>query len=639
MSARSHSRCLAIFCAALAAGWMVRQRVPTQATRPAAAPPRAAAPLDVAKLATVDCLHSRMLIAEALVDADAAGLARIAEVFLTAKQADARAWSAIFGCWMRLAPAAAWGFARRQAEPVGDMNLTLIALQQWAALDPQEARRVLDAPDASQYSALIRGALQHDVEGGFRLLDEALGTGVDVEEGALGGTCFVELARVDPPAAVAWTERLNLPGMLLHVLLGWVERSPAEAREWLEQRLDGADILTGSVGLASISRDAYRPELMNAFMSLIPPGKHKNDLVQEVLEVLAGGEPDFALKEALRLLAYPSARAEVIGAIASVMAKHDFSKALEILSLVEPPAPGTTRLENAADSEWLAAGPCPYPNRGAQEIKLELLERLIEVDKDDALRQMEKLTAEELGLMQGEGIREWAKRDPEEAATWLARKLGHHGELTSVICWFMNMEMHGEPLRELVSSLPHGTVRTALAIAAADDIFTSDPAAALQFARESATSTEVADRVYQSWIARDPKDALARMAADPDASPAAWQNAVDNTFGKFPAETTAAMAALPPGNARDAAVLAMVKKSTAASDPLPLVTWALSIDEENSRENALEAVFTRIGLDLRLAGDAATAAALREALRHCEHLVDSERNRWLERLNREVAHP
>jgi hypothetical protein len=611
------ARYLLLLCGAVPAGWVCKSWVFNQSTLLRDTPGLTVASLDANALSHADRIQSRLMIAEALVDADASVIPLIADVFLQNGKLDRRAWSVLFSCWMKVNPREAWGFANRHTETSNSIGLPVIALEQWAEIDPQAARKILDAPDIRQYTALIRGMLKSDVSAAFHLMDEALAAGIKPEGLFQNDTNalfeeeqFMKLARIDPAYAVIWTERSKHKNLLGPVFLGWIDRNPQDARKWLDQRNDGPEILVESARYMSRMSGHYRPERMDLFMTWLPPGRTRNEIMRDALLSLAYGDPDLALKEVSRLLPDPVNRTETLGKIAGIVAMTDYAKAWDIVSL---------------------AGPA--------DIKSQLLAGWIEVDKDHTRKLMEKLPAEDVARVAGDCIGRWVSRDPEDAVRWLARKLENQGDPVVVEQWLGGLDMHGDSLRDLVNTLPNGTVRTALAIAVADELANSDPTRALRFARESASSNDVADAVYQSWASRDPMSALEQLAADDDASETAWKNVVNETCVKLPHETVGAIETLPPGQTRDAAVLAMVHQSAFGSDPLPVTGWALSIDDADSRHSALELVFTRISLDLRAARNWEMANAMRGLIQQSEDLPETERERWLERINREFTRP
>lgn len=119
-----------LFCGSMLAGWVGGPFLSDYYKSHVDAPPRSVVILDSSKLAAADAIQWHLMIAEALVDADAIGLARIAGILLTDNRADTRVWSALFGCWMKADPKKAWCFANQHREPTSDVNLPWIALEQ-----------------------------------------------------------------------------------------------------------------------------------------------------------------------------------------------------------------------------------------------------------------------------------------------------------------------------------------------------------------------------------------------------------------------------------------------------------------------------------------------------------------------------
>jgi hypothetical protein len=656
MGARSRTiPACAVFGAALLAGWTCRQALSrNDATLPTPQADPAAAQAEALPSSRGD-LEVRIWLAGALGDADASRLEEIAALLAAVPELDEKAWHGLFSCWFLKDPAAAWAFAADSG------TLRGIALEEWAALDPAAARAAADSPSTDEWLQLVRGAGRKDVVVAFHFLGEALAAGL-----ALDFDSFVplhplgmeplqlaELARTDPLLAVKWAERFKRSSLLGAVLSGWHESNPAEALTWLEQRPDRDKILFDLADYLEDIDVPYRPALADLLVDLLPAGNDRLEALHQVLESLGRVDPDLAAKEAARIFPDPELRAEAIGKIASIVAETDFDKAWQILDQLDPSVQGIRRVDlpsvevsdggltrsvNAFSSyQWELTS-----MRGLvspADIRSDLLQSLLDVDKEAAIRLMDRIPADDFAGVGEAAFDTWHARDPEEAVRWLATKLGDQGELDDAGDLLERDWQDPAALRDLIQDLPAGTVRSALARRAAADLAESDPQAALRFARDFSTAPEVVEEVYQTWAENDARAAFEQLAADPDAPPSVWARIAGEALNEAPEEFTRLVAELPDGAARDAAAAVIVQVAGRSDDPLPAAGWALAIRGEAERQAALEEVFQRLGGDLRIAREESTAESLRELVASSDLMPEAEKARWLERIGQEFTTP
>ena len=258
-------------------------------------------------------------------------------------------------------------------------------------------------------------------------------------------------------------------------------------------------------------------------------------------------------------------------------------------------------------------------------------------DKEEAIRLMDRIPAQDISTVADDAFGLWAYRDYEEAVRWLAGKLGEQGdfgEVEDMVNDAANMEVQLPLLR----SLPEGTVRNALAAKVAAEMAEADPLAALDFAHEAGTSDEVVARVYDAWSENDPVAALNHLAGDADAPAEAWEEVTEEAFKKDPEIAAQAIETLSNSPARDTAIRSMVK-SMVEDDPLQAGAWALALGDPDKRKAAIEEVFGKVSMDLRLARDPATAEELRQQLNDAADLPEAERQHWSDRIDREFTGP
>lgn len=567
---------------------------------------------------------------------------------------DKKIWAAIFLRWFKENPREAWRFTLNQSELNPAMDLRLQALEQWAALDPVSARAAVQTPGDPQFKALVRGAMRGDVEAAFRLMDEALKSEEPLDTAILQGQDnfgveeehFAALARKNPAAAIAWAERVTGSPFLGPVLVGWLETGPAAAREWLERRPDSARILDGAFNFMMWTGKSYSSQVMDACIAMTPEGNDRIESVNEVLERLAYFDPEKALKEVVRIFKDPANQAESIGKIASIVAEHDPAKAWELLDGLGSSSTGIRRVQlpaietgdGTSDTDGLGLFQYAWSLTSMRglispaELRSDLLEKLIEVDKEQAILLMNRIPS--AGFMDSAGncIERWGSRDPEEACGWLALKLGSQGDVDDLRSRSLLNELDQETLHKLAADLPPGTVRTAVLTQLASELAKEDPLAALEFAKEQGAGVESVSAIYEKWATVNPQHALKHLVANPDGPPAAWEAVVGRSLKEFPEDTARAVDSIPAGAVRDAAISSLVDEEVKGDDPLPSAGWAVTLRDEKKRRHAMEALIDRVGMDLHFAGDAKTAAALRELVSKADGMAADEKSRWLDRI-------
>lgn len=636
------------FVLATVAGWTVRQATVSSSSFEASQHASTSAPAAPPIADDMEDLDLRIWLAENLPDAGSARLEEIA-THLAKTDTSAIIWHGVFSCWMEKDPAAAWAFAARNSEPRS------IALEEWSAIDPASARAALQSPSVDDLTALVRGTVKKDVVAGFRLLDEALAAGAEAMDGAkqrfgLDDRHFAELASKAPEAATAWVKRLKLSYLDGALLWGRWENNPAAAEEWLSRQDHPGSILSELAFFAG-DGEHYRPALMDFVANASPPGNRRNEAIQGLLENLAARDPDFAAKEAARVIPDERMRAEAIAEIASLVAKTDFAKAWALLDTLDPSIQDIRRLDlpqiEVRPGEESYTPPwrfqfggdlsCTRYLKTPGSVRSDLLEAMMETDKEEAIRLMDRIPAQALVASGGNAIELWISRDYGEAVPWLAGKLGSQGDpecVEDLVEFYHN----AGKVHALIRSLPPGTVRTALVAAAVGESAATDPLAALDFAREACSAAEPVTMVYKVWSWNDSLAALEHLAVDSEAPAAAWKEVIENAFKKDPDLTAQAIDELPDGPARDTAIGSVVK-SMVNADPVQASAWALALGDAAERASAMESVINRAALDLRLAHDPATAETLRQQLDEACDLPEAERQRWLDRIDQEFPAP
>ncbi|MCW1884329.1 hypothetical protein OKA04_06270 [Luteolibacter flavescens] len=594
----------------------------------------------------MDDLATRIWLADNLPTASSERLEEIAASLLNVPDLDDRAWIGLFSCWFEKAPRAAWAFA------AGRSDLRGIALEEWAKLDPGNARESLGPLSPDDLLALFRGAVEKDVLTAFRLLDEASAGDASLLDlstiaSQLERVRIADLASRDPEFASFWVDRLDLRYAEGALLLGRWKNDPAAATEWLGRQEHPADLLGE---LASFTYyDDYSPALMDFVAGNFPAGNRRMEAIQRMLEQIAYKDPEFAASEASRVIPDDGLRAEAIGKIASLVADTDFDKAWSLLDTLDPSIQGLRRvsLPKIETQPELATGNTVRAfqygfhltsMRGLESpgnVRSNLLESLIYTDKDEAIRLMEKIPAKDFHYVGSSAFATWAARDYRDAVLWLAEKrsTGTGGDIGDILD-LVQVDAMRQEVPALIESLQPGTVRSALVALHAEDLAESDPLSAIAFAREATTADVGVSRAYATWADHNPLEALEYLKDDDAAPLEAWKSVVRQSFKEAPERTALVISALPSGDARDSAI-SSVLTLLEDSDPLSSGAWALFITDENSRKARFGSMIEKLTMDLRAAHDPATAEELRQQVEDAAGLSDTERQLWLDRIDLE----
>lgn len=598
--------------------------------------------------AGMDDQAARMWLADHLAESNSAQMADIAARLPTVPDLNDKAWHALFSCWFEKDPAAAWASAFAKGEHRD------IALEEWAALDPASARAAFDKPTEHDLAVLLGGAFRKEPAAAFSLMDEILARQdlTDAEDFASmipWDSGLADLASIDPERTAAWVKRFPEGSRTGEMLWGRWKHDGTAAAKWLGEQPNPQANLADLAVFLSRNGDRYLPGLMDFIAASYPASGDRNRDLAKIFEGLAERDPDFASKEAARVIPDQRIRAQVIGDIARALARTDFAKAWSLLD-------GFTSEGRSPWSALPSVEFAPGVNAGERRsiyrrgttgttsptwVKARLLDDLMETNQTEAVRLMEGLPPADFAVIGKFAFETWLCQESEQAIRWLAVKMGDQGNFEDIrqsLQEFLDSERPLEFFAPLIHSLPAGTVRTALATQEAGRMAESDPAAALAFARDVSTAEEPVSAVYIAWAADDPEAALDCLTGDTTAPAAAWAAVTEQAFAKNPDAAADAIETLPNGPARDAAISSIVK-TTLGSDPVQTGAWALSLGDAAMRQAAVESFIDAVASDLRLARDVATMEAMKRHLQEASHLSEAERRHWLDRIDRELTPP
>ena len=663
-TAKSLAIYVAAFGVAAMAGWggktaLRHSPVPTAKALPAQI--AAVVPEDPDDLSELD---TRVALAEALVDADAARMRAIADGLLNKKGADFRVWSTVFSRWVKLAPEAAWSFANQHPEAtylVGDYNfgpeekyekghLRTSAIQAWALVDPRAARAALGPPPAAEFGILVAAAMQADVEYGFALLAEQPDAGSLVPEDPFRDPFqqyVAKLAVKNPQLALEWATRLGPKRYFPPLLIGWAASDWNAAVEWLDQQPDPVGLLTETAEFLCRNCALYQPKLFDLMVGRLPAGNRKVELIRQILEELAWADPVRAAAEAGRALPDPETRAEALADIAKNLARSNPALAWDLLSRINPKTAGDRRI-NLPTAEVVVDGePRDYfgptglqmdlvswgAGTTADEVKGEILDSLIWTDKAQALRLLAQCPPDKIASVGSRMIENWTEFDPIEAATWLADKVGESGEDLDIENWFYDSNLTAEETTTLIESLAPGVFRDKFVAWAAAEMVAEDPAAALAVARADGGNAEAIAEVYGGWARKDPQAALASLTADEGATPATWTGVAEGLLAAEPEQTRQLAEDMEPGANRDAVLKVLAAAERNQGDCRQRAAWASGITDETDRRRILNSALDDMTLDLRAGSDPATADSLRELIETAGEMSADEKARWSARVD------
>jgi hypothetical protein len=661
VAAKSLALRAAVFGAALAAGWSakwgLRSGFGTNSS-PAATPPSVVTiiPTDPA-----DLIDTRLALAEVLLDADAAGLKRLAEG-MVGKEVDCNGWRALFRTWFQVAPGAAWQFAdphrerfesKQERDPFAlpqrpsDDSIREAAIAIWSRLDPRAARAALAGPDDVNFGDLVAGAMECEVAYGFQLLDEMKED--DWENRADLPRHLARLARENPPLAREWADRLGAEDYAPALLVGWLHQDAAAAGKWLEDSGDAECYLEQAVDLIGDDSGLYQPALLDLLVRLEPTGIARIAVLTQLFSALAEHDLPLALREIERAIPDPETRAASYLDIAD----HLHSKpelAWEVLSRIEPGATGDrwTKVpdpEGSGDDAVTRFTTRKSPTYGGfpfspgesqstlEAVKRRVLGAMFRIDKDRAVACLAGCPAGQIVAIGDEVIPRWVATEPIEAATWLSRNVKGSATDLRLDYWFDDAHLTYEETRSLVGQLTPGGFRDAFVAWVAGAI--QDPVAALEFVRANTRSPIAQAETYQRWANADTPAALEALANDPAAPPEAWRGVVSHAAADHLAKVGEYVEEMAEGPARDAALWAMVDKAPRTTPPAERTAWACEITDATMRREMLDATLIGLGLDLREASNPATLAHIRESIQAASTMTEVEKQTWLRRIQTE----
>ena len=660
VAAKSLALRAAVFGVALAGGWSAKWAVlnGSRTNNSRAAIPPSAVTMAPADLTAID---TRLALAEELLDADAAGLKRLAEG-MVGKEMDCREWRALFRAWFQVAPGAAWQFAdlhrerfesTKERDPFAsperpsDDSIREAAIAIWSRLDPRAARAALAGPDDVNFGDLVAGAMECEVAFGFQLLGEMKEE--DWEDRGDLPQHLARLARENPPLAREWADRLGAEDYAPALLVGWLHQDAAAAAKWLEQSGDVETYLEQAVDLIRDDSGLYQPALLDLLVRLEPTGIARIAVLTQLFSALAEHDLPLALREIERAIPDPETRAASYLNIADQLHSKP-ELAWEVLSRIEPGATGdrwsqvpvpevsgddaATRFATRKSPTYRGFPFTPRKSQSTLEaVKRRVLGAMFRIDKDRAVACLAGCPAGQIVAIGDEVIPRWVATEPVEAATWLSRNVKGPATDLRLDYWFDDAHLTYEETRSLVGQLAPGGFRDAFVAWVAGAI--QDPVAALEFVRANTRSPVALAEAYQRWAIADTPAALEALANDPAAPPEAWREVVNHAAAGHLAEVGDYVEEMAAGPARDAALWAMADNAPRTTPPADRTAWACEIANEAMRREMMDAALIGLGLDLREASNPGTLASIRESIQAASTMTEVEKQTWLRRIQTE----
>lgn len=219
-----------------------------------------------------------------------------------------------------------------------------------------------------------------------------------------------------------------------------------------------------------------------------------------------------------------------------------------------------------------------------------VLARLAAVDPAAAITHYQKLAVGRKKEVLADMAQSWTGREPEAALRWLAAR--PEAELNDYSTNYIVSQLTGmtpAAMREFALGLPPGPVRKALAArSVSSDPVATDPAGAiadLPFA-DAAARNAATQAILERWGETDPAAALIRLSVLPDADPSLHISLTAGWADRDPAAASAWVAALAPGENRDAAIAGLARSLNNGqneSDPSAALLWSLEIGDPAQR--------------------------------------------------------
>lgn len=632
-------------------------------------------PFSLEKFHSAQGLEMHRMLAQVLPGADADLVRSLADDLENreAPQADSPVWKALMARWVRLHAPEALDWARaadgraaaKSADEVPSAaelemrrwssdGFGLLALRAWTAADATAAIGIMRRENLRENRAVLGVLADLDPARALLLAGDLEKAGHSVQILEFVSNCDMLLpkwAARDPLAALAWVMSAATSGpgisksqkpedvreeMLRAVAQGWAEKDALGCAAWIATlepplrslMLDGvrAAIGTNPAGVAEI-------------LSVQPMVGEGLSAGLELAGKWAETDPHKALDWARSRFPEGDQRALALSRIAASVMGTDLRAAVAIMDEAgwqadQEPTPGDVvtvipGTDGGPDqiNDWSRG-----ERSGAGFTIRQLLSRLSVEDPALAVRCFEKVDPELQPRLLGDLVPGWYQQQPEAALNWLASLPATRvsGAAMEGLIGDLN-GLTPESMRDLALRLPAGPLSEALAAKSMEETVVTDPQSALDNLpfTDPASRRAAVGEIVRQWAETEPRQALDRLLAEPGPPVAAFSGVVEKWTNRDPETASSWAAALPPGEARDAAIGGMISALTNSSrnpDMPAALLWSLELSDSGNRLETLRSLM----MDEPTTD--AEAQEIHKILQQTPALSDSERQSLLRLL-------
>lgn len=585
-------------------------------------------PFSLQKFHSVQGLEMHRMLAQVLPGADAALVQSLAEDLENREppQANSPVWKAVMARWVRLNASDALAWAREADSRTGEIErrgwaavgFDLHVFRAWTEADPTAAIAAMRPHAFDECRAVLGTLAEFDPARALQLSEDLAMAGYPTQMVRVVSDrshLLPKWAARDPLAALAWamSAPASRPGftesrkpeelreeMLCSVAEGWAEKDAAGCAAWIatldpplrSRMLEGvrAAIGTNPSGVAEI-------------LSAQPMDGGGLSAGLELAGSWAETDPQKALAWARSRFPEGDQRVLALSRIADSVMKTDLRAAVALMDEAGwKAARELMPVDVVTVTPGADGGPDQIEDRYSGERMpadatiRQLLRRLSVEDPELAVRCFEKVDPQlQPGLLSGL-VTGWYQQQPEAALNWLASLPAPQASATALDGLISDFnDLTPESMRDLALRLPAGPLSEALAAKSMADTVVTDPQSALDnlpFTDPAARRAAVGEIVKQ-WAETEPRQALDRLLAEPGPPAATFSDVVEKWTNRDPQNACSWAAALPPGEARDAAIGGMISSLTNSSrnpDMSAAFLWSLELSDPDDRLETLRSL-------------------------------------------------
>lgn len=557
-----------------------------------------------------------------------------------------RTWEGLFRRWMMVAPQAAWAFVLEHHSDA--LPLREAALRQWALIDPAAAVTAAGSDTTDdEKRVILKACVESNPAMGLKFLAE-WGMKFDTDEASdpfgpdssLAEKMLIRLAERSPAAAMEWC-LAHVPREMDAVCVGWMRHDVTACMEWMRARPvdEQKNLMSTICEQADVTASSVR-----YLATLCEPGEHWQ-WIDEGLLSLARRDEVLAQTLIDELLTNPTDRLVARSEIANVLAESDPRKGLElILPALQQALPlfesqSDIFINNSLPS---SIGISDDPFESSYSGLTSVIRAYIElgpaagVGKTEVLALMGQIHPQYHACLM-ENIFMELRRTLGPSVDWMdpyTTQMSRE-QIVELVDNFSYSTADGA--RQHALSLKPGPLRDAfaeryLAIQLENNV---PVASVLESAKELGGDRLDYSYVYEYWIKEQPSAVLQHIAQNPQSSVSEWESVIAAGYKDYGAEIQDTVAALPAGDLRNAAALALTEKATQNSDFVTSIYWATEITTRLERAKQMRSVMQAWQTNDNAIHDASILEGMRSNI-ESSYLDAQEKALWLERIESEV---